>query len=92
MNFNRILSLVVFVVYLAIAIKAKEASIALLPLVGLPFIWFPSLAKFFNQFGSGMQKAAPMDPNTPSCVFIMIGWGILLFPLFVGLIGMLAEM
>lgn len=93
MNFNRIFSLLIFLVYIGLAIRLREFTFLLLPLVGLSFIWFPSMAKFFDGLGAGMsRRAAPMDPNTPSCVFVLIGWGILLTPALIGIVAKLASM
>lgn len=93
MNYNRIFSLLIFLVYVGLAIRLREVTLLLLPLVGLSFIWFPSMAKFFDGLGAGMsRRAAPMDPNTPSCVFVLIGWGILLTPALIGLVARLASM
>jgi hypothetical protein len=93
MNYNRIASLLIFLVYVGIAIRLREISLMLLPLFGLCFIWFPSLAKFFDSLGAGMsRRTAPMDPNTPSCVFVLIGWVILLTPALIGIVAKLASM
>jgi len=93
MNYNRITSLLIFLVYVGLAIRLREISVLLLPLLGLAFIWFPSMAKFFDILGAGMsRRCAPMDPNTPSCVFVLIGWGILLTPFLIGIVAKLASM
>ena len=93
MNSSRVFSLIIYLVYVGFAVKEKTAVLALFPLIGLAFIWFPSQAKFFDQLGAGLsRRSAPMDPNTPSCVFVMIGWAILLSPAFIGLIAKLASM
>lgn len=93
MNFSRIFSLLIYLVYAGFAIREREVVIALFPLIGMAFIWFPSLAKFFDQLGVGIsRRAAPMDPNTPSCVFVMIGWALLLSPALIGLVAKLASM
>ncbi|PKL49468.1 MAG: hypothetical protein CVV42_05635 [Candidatus Riflebacteria bacterium HGW-Riflebacteria-2] len=93
MNFNRIISLLIYLAYIVFAIKEKDLIIAIYPLPGLAFIWFPSLAKLFDQLSVGLsRRAAPMDPNTPSCVFVLIGWAILLLPAFVALVAYFANM
>lgn len=92
MNFNRIVSLIIYLIYLGIAIKEKEVGLAIFPLLGLAFIWFPAMAKIFDSMSVSARKSASMDPDTPSCVFVLIGWAILLSPVFMGLIAKLASM
>ncbi|MBU1108005.1 MAG: hypothetical protein KKB51_15130 [Candidatus Riflebacteria bacterium] len=92
MNFNRIISLLIYLVYLGFAIKEKAVVIALFPLLGLVFIWFPSMAKIFDSMGAVARRSAPMDPDTPSCAFALIGWAILLSPVFMAAIAKLASM
>lgn len=66
-----------------------DVRILLLPAFGLLFIWFPGLAKQFDQFHT--MKTAPLDPDSPPCLFVAIGWGILLSPLFLKLVFLVAQ-
>jgi hypothetical protein len=90
MNKSRIVSLLIFLVYLGFAISQRAPALAALPLIGMLFIWFPSMAKIFDQMGI-YKKSTPMDPNTPSCIFVMIGWVLMLGPAIIGLIAHIAN-
>jgi hypothetical protein len=90
MNFGRIFSLLIALINIIIALRENLISLGIFPLLGIFFIWFPDFAKQFTNLNltSGMGRATPLDPNTPSCVFALIGWAILLGPLIFVLVTM----
>lgn len=91
MSLNRTLSLLVTISYFVYATRARIYMLAFWPILGLGFIWFPNVLKVFDVLDMG-SKMRPMDPNTPSVVYVLIGWAILLGPAFVVLIGKFANM
>ncbi|MGM0600978.1 MAG: hypothetical protein ACQETH_14305 [Candidatus Rifleibacteriota bacterium] len=90
MNASRIVSLLILLIYIGFAIYSKFFTIVLLPLLGMVFIWFPSMFKAFDQLGI-YKRGTSMDPNTPSCFFALIGWALMFGPAFIALIGRLAD-
>ncbi|MBF0502152.1 MAG: hypothetical protein HQM09_18575 [Candidatus Riflebacteria bacterium] len=91
MDLNRLFSLIVALIYLFTMRHGKfDLRILLLPAAGLFFIWFPGLAKQFDQF-SVRGKTSPLDPDSPPCLFVAIGWGILLLPVFIIIADYLAR-
>lgn len=82
-NLGRVTSLTVLVGYSGMVSRGVMGpEVLALAVFGMLFIWFPSLARFFDQLKPGFTKTTtPLDPNTPPCVFVLIGWGIMLLPL-----------
>lgn len=91
MNFNRIFSLLIALINFGIAISEKHAALGIFPLIGIIFIWFPKFAKQFDILNLGSTRGTPLDPNTPSCVFLLIGWAILLGPLLFVLVTLIVD-
>ena len=90
MNKSRIVSLLIFLIYFGYSISINYPFLSGIPLIGMVFIWFPNLVKISEQMNvSG--KIAPMDPNTPSCIFALIGWALMFGPAIIGLIAHLAD-
>ena len=82
LNMGRVVSSIVAVVYGWLIVRGTMPPEAFaMALFGMLFIWFPSLARFFDQLKPGFTKTtASLDPNTPSCVYVAIGWGLMLLP------------
>jgi hypothetical protein len=93
MDKSRALSLLVVVINIIVAVKEKEIGIAIFPLLGIPFIWFPGFAKQFSNFVAPGKfgRATPLDPNTPPCLFAAIGWAVMLAPAVFAIASMLAN-
>ncbi|MFZ5949236.1 MAG: hypothetical protein ACOYXC_00910 [Candidatus Rifleibacteriota bacterium] len=92
MNLSRVISLLIVVVYAFFALRLNDPFLMALPITGMAFVWFPSLAKVLDSLGALNRHSASMDPNTPSCVFALIGWGMLLMPALIAMIGHFANM
>lgn len=70
----------------------------LLPMAGIIVIWFPSVARFIYTWMPGISRDemivkpsnsdssntsnTPDTPQPPTCLFLIIGWGLLVCPLW----------